>query len=166
MLRIDLTPLSDGVHQLTLTPSPNDIDLDPDLFDDLRVDVQINLAGPRALVALKTHAVATLECDRTLVLYEEPVEGRYQMLFAPPSVTGEADDASVNDDIRPWHPGEHEIDLTEAVRDTILLSLPTRRIAPGAEDAEIPTVFGDDGGIDPRWEALRALREDDSGEQP
>ena len=53
------------------------------------------------------------------------------------------------------------VDLTDAVRDTLLLALPARRVGPGAEDVEIQTVFGaPDGELlgDYRWGALLALR--------
>ena len=45
--------------------------------------------------------------------------------------------------------------------DTVLLAVPARKVAPGAEDIEIPTAFGTPGAeaaIDPRWEALRSLQ--------
>ena len=66
-------------------------------------------------------------------------------------------------------PSERLIDLADAVRDTLLLAVPARKVAPGAEDVEIPTVFGaptaaDGTPIDPRWEALRALQEGDDAD--
>jgi uncharacterized metal-binding protein YceD (DUF177 family) len=55
------------------------------------------------------------------------------------------------------------LDLTTPVRDVILLAVPIRPVAPEAADVEITTSFGGDDDIDPRWTALRTLRE--SGEE-
>ena len=163
MLRIDLTALDDGVHHLTLEPTAADLDLEPEAFGDLRVEVQLDLFNGRAHVELQTYATATMTCDRTLVPFDQTVEGTHELLFVPPAVAERMEaDEEVDEEIRVLHPADRGIDVTDAVRDTILLSLPTRRIAPGAEDLDIETVFGDDpDGIDPRWEALRTLRADD-----
>ena len=74
-----------------------------------------------------------------------------------------------SDDAVPLEDDDAAIDLAGPVRDTLLLSLPARRVAPGAEDVDIPTAFGaetDDDGrpVDPRWDALRALREASDGD--
>ena len=48
------------------------------------------------------------------------------------------------------------------MRDTLLLAIPIRKIAPGAEDTEIIQSFGvpvEQNNIDPRWQALAALKD-------
>ncbi|MDX1530227.1 MAG: DUF177 domain-containing protein [Rhodothermales bacterium] len=142
-------------------------DLPPDAFGDLRIDVQIDHQQDRALVTFTATAAAALECDRTLEPYEQEVSGAHTVLFVlPEQFPGlqAEDEGAPDEDVRPLpDPGE-PLDITEAVRDTLLLALPVRRIAPGAEDLDIPTTFGaltDEEGqpVDPRWEALRKLRD-------
>lgn len=161
MLGIDLTPYKPGLHEATLTPSAESVGLEPETFDDVVVDVRLDLEEDRALVAFTARATATLVCDRTAVTFEQPVEGRYAVLFVLPERLDVLDDA---DDVRPLPPPGAALDLTDAVRDTLLLALPARRVAPGAEDEELPVTFGaerdEDGDvIDPRWEALKKLRD-------
>lgn len=161
MLGIDLTPYQPGLHEATLTPSAASVGLEPETFDDVVVDVRLDLEEDRALVAFTARATATLVCDRTAVTFEQPVEGRYAVLFVLPERLDVLDDA---DDVRPLPPPGAALDLTDAVRDTLLLALPARRVAPGAEDEELPVTFGaerdEDGDvIDPRWEALKKLRD-------
>jgi uncharacterized protein len=43
--------------------------------------------------------------------------------------------------VRVLQPDDEEIELGDAVRDTLLLAVPQRKIAPGAEEVEIPTQF-------------------------
>ena len=161
MLPVDLTPLSNGSHELVLRPSAEAVGLDPEAFADIEVHARLDyhnydVRHRRLLVRFDAAATARLECDRTLVPYEERVEGEHTALF---SATADPED----DEVTLLGPDDHQVDLAEAVRETLLLSLPMRRVAPEARDAALDTTFGadtdDDGApIDPRWEALRNLR--------
>ena len=161
MLPVDLTPLSNGSHELVLHPTPEDVGLDPDVFSDIEVQARLDYHNHdvryrRLLVRFDAAATARLECDRTLVPYQERVEGEHTTLFSASIV---ADDGEV----MLLGPDDQSVDLAEHVRETLLLSLPMRRVAPEARNAPIDTTFGantDDDGtpIDPRWDALRSLR--------
>lgn len=163
MLGIDVTPLKPGLHEVSLTPSAEHLGLDPEVFADVTVEARLDHQEERTLVAFTARATATLECDRTAVEFEQPVEGTYAILFVLPEQLG-GFDADGDDDIRPLPQPGAELDITDAVRDTLLLALPVRRVAPGAEDEPIPVTFGadldEDGNvIDPRWDALKKLRD-------
>ena len=161
MLQINIASLKPGVHHFELKPTIEALDLDPETFADVAVAARLDVQGSRVLVLLQASAQATLTCDRTLVRFQQPVEGTFTLLFAPPEMAQDLDEE--DDNLRVLYPSDQEIDLTDAVRDTLMLALPVRRIAPGAEDADLPMQFGsaDDAEGDPRWEALRALRPSD-----
>jgi len=163
MLCIDITSLKPGRHELTEEPDAQMLDLDPDLFRDISVGIMLEYNGKRLHVMLDAEATATLECDRTLVLFDQDVSGQHALYYAPPAFVDQL--AEGNDDIRVLLPTDQEIDVTDAVRDTLLLALPARRIAPGAEAVELPTTFGapaaEEDTIDPRWQALLKLKEQD-----
>ncbi len=160
MLSIRIAELEDGVHELELTPSADDLELDRALFRDIRIHAHLDRGRDRVLVVLDARAIAMLVCDRTLVDFEQPVQGTYSVLFAPPPLASR--DLDAYEEVRPLLPSDLEIDLTDVTRDTLLLALPQRRVAPGADDVELQTRFGQaDDGIDPRWEALRGLQTDD-----
>lgn len=165
MLTIDISSLSSGIHQLELTPTADAASLDPTTFGDLRVEAELQCHRDRILVKLHATATAELTCDRTLEPYDQPVEGDYNVLFGPPSMVGQ--EGEEFDEVRPLSPSDQEIDLTDVVRDTLLLALPQRRVAPGAEDEPIDQEFGaseeqEDDSVDPRWDELRKLRDDDA----
>ena len=150
MLRVDLTALDDGLHELNLAPSADDLDLDPAVFSDIAVALRLNIAEGTVQADFATRATATLECDRTLAEYRQPVQGTHEVLFT---------DAAIGEDEDP-----PEVDLTEPVRDTLLLALPLRRVSPEAEETDIPTRFGGPAEGEPaddRWDALRRLRDAD-----
>jgi uncharacterized protein len=161
MLPVDLSPLSNGQHDLVLTPEPEALDLDPEAFSDIEVHARLDyhnydVQHRRLVVRLGASATARLECDRTLAPYEERISGEHTALF---SATADPED----EEVTLLGPDEQAVDLAEAVRETLLLALPMRRVAPEARDLPIDTTFGahtdpDGTPIDPRWEALRSLR--------
>ena len=168
MLRVDLSSfdegLDEGVVARTLSPSADDLGLDPEVFSTIVLDLRLDVAERRVLASFEVRAVATLECDRTLVSYQQPVRGDHAVLFVPPDQIPPISD---DDSLLPLPDSETEIDLTEAVRNTLMLSLPLRHVAPKAEHAEITTSYGEqemlDGTpVDDRWDALRSLRSDNS----
>ena len=175
MFRIDLSSLEPGVHHVTREvdisalaapeegASPEDTYEDV-AFGNVKVEAVLDYQPSRALVTFQARTAATLTCDRTLRRFEQPLEGSYAVLFAAPdrSVPDQSDE---HDEVRELSASARYLDLTDAVRDTLLLAVPQRKVAPGAEAEEIDTVFGAPAGqqeepVDPRWEKLRELRSD------
>lgn len=169
MLTVDISSLSPGIHRVERSPSAEAVDLDPATFDQIHVEAELQYHRNRILVTLHAEAIATLTCDRTLKQYEQPVSDTYALLFGPPEMVGQ--EGEEFEEVRPLDPTDNELDLTDVVRDTLLLALPQRRIAPDAPDAPVEETFGpppekveDDSPADPRWEKLRELREDDDSD--
>ena len=160
MLEIRIASLKEGVHEFVLDPEASAVALDPERFADIHVEVRLDVHADRVLADLKASAMATLECDRTLQLFQQALYGSYTVLFASPDLV--AQDEAAYDDVRVLLPSDQAIDLTEVVRDTLLLEIPARCVAPGADDLDLPTRFGEAEGarVDERWEALRKLRSD------
>lgn len=157
MFRVRIAHLAIGLHQETDHPSADDLGLDPEVFSDIAVDLRIDVADRRVLVAFTVSATARLTCDRTLDLYDQPVEGDHAVLFSADTPPDDEEVFLLADD-------DQELDLTAPVHDTLMLALPLRRVSPAAQAAEIPTKFGgpsEDEPADDRWAALRALRDSD-----
>lgn len=165
MLRIDITPFTSGVHHVELSPDPEDLELEAEKFENIHVEARLDCHRDRILVTMTVRGVATLTCDRTLREYQETLEGEYRVLFGPEHMVGADHDHF--DEVRPLHPSDREIDVTDLVRDTLLLAIPHRKVAPGADQEDIQMQFGpaepveedEPRDIDPRWEKLRELRE-------
>ncbi len=163
MFKIDIRSLKAGVHELELSPDPEELDIDGTRFSNIRAAVRIDVNGKRLYVRMSASATALLVCDRTAVDFDHPVKGNYSVVFLPPN---EIDPENEDEDLRPLKVDQQEIDLTNIVRDTLLLAVPIRKIAPGAKDLDIPTSFGEatESDIDPRWSALTKLRSESEGE--
>ncbi|MEX0747855.1 MAG: DUF177 domain-containing protein [Rhodothermales bacterium] len=158
MFRINISSLRPGVHTFEFEPPAEELELDPSKFKEVRIEARLDTQEDRILAILNASATATLECDRTLRLFDQEIAGSFHVLFGSSSLVG--GEGGAFDEIRLLEPGEQEIDLTNVVRDTLLLAVPQRCVAPGAEEENIPTEFGaPEDKIDPRWEALRALKQ-------
>lgn len=165
MIRIDIKPLAPGVHEFEWDIDAEALDLDSEDFGALHLNVRLDFQPTQIFVTMQTKALAHLVCDRTLVKFDQEVVGDYHILFSGSDMFDEEGDKQHEEDIRFLASDEDELDLTEAVRDTVMLSLPQRRIAPGAEAEEIPLQFGQpdgDGYVDPRWEALKQLKQSEN----
>ncbi len=156
MVRIDIASLKGGVNRLEFEPLAEELELDPNLFSDVRVRAEVDVRSDQILVRFEAAALAHLICDRTLKPFTQDVSGSYAVLFS----SRERMTMEGVDDVRSFSASDRTIDVSEPVRDTLILALPTKRVAPGADHVEIPNRFGeaDEEEIDPRWEALRGLR--------
>lgn len=159
MVTLDLVGREEGVYPFTLTPSPETAGLSPEQFEDVRVTGTMDYRTRRVFVSFEVEALACLECDRTLRPFKQHVSGSYALLFVVDDAAGLG--AKSDENVRPFAAGDRELDITDAVRDTLLLALPMRRVAPDAEDLDFPTEYGKDKDEegDPRWAALRKLQD-------
>jgi len=159
MVRLDIGSLKQGLRTDRISPDPGDLGLDGNDFRDIRVTAHLDREGDRILVRLEVEGTARLQCDRTLVDYDQPLESTGSLLYVPADELDELGGPS--DEVLELPAFATELDVTDAVRDLLLLSIPLRRIAPGAESVDLPTRFGApaEEEPDPRWEALRRLRE-------
>ena len=164
MLRIDTSPLKEGVTEFSGSVRPEELELDPEQFSRVYLQVRIDYRQRQVYVVFTVSATAHLTCDRTLVAFDQSVEGGYQLVFSRDPEAGSETGENPGRDLRYLPSNQRYIDLTKDVRDTLLLALPLRRIAPEAEGQSIPLHFGkpDEEHIDPRWETLRMLKEDAS----
>ena len=169
MICIDIKSLTPGIHEFAWQPAAEALELDSGVYRDLEVSARLDFSPSRIFVTLQTRAIAQLVCDRTLVDFDQEVEGTHSILYSSGDLVEDAE--AQDDDIRELKKGDEEIDLTDIVRDTLILSIPARKIAPGADEKEIPLAFGTpqsgEAAIDPRWEALRKLSsmKDDNEEE-
>lgn len=164
MFRIDISSLGTGTHHLVRTTTAESLDLDPERFRDIEVDVDLLCGQDRILVHMQVRTKATLSCDRTLRPFDQSLEGGYSVLFAG-SAAAPSEESDDYEEIRSFSPADLALDLTDLVRDSLLLAVPQRKVAPGAEGKDLPTSFGQEEGehapVDPRWNKLRQLRDDE-----
>ena len=151
MFKFDLSGGAGGGFKLAAI----DLDLDPDVLGEVEVDIVLSHIGGKRHLRIQVRAMATVECDRTLRPFNLPVDGVHELVLIAP---GEESGAEQGIDCIRVPPGQDIVDLTVVVRDTLLLAIPTRKVAPEADGLALQTVFGaPPTQPDWRWEALRQL---------
>ena len=157
MVQLDIKGFRSGVEHHQRALASEELDIDPSDFDGIEFEAELNREGERILVRYTISGTAHLTCDRTSEPFDLPVAGQHLLLFVPEDRVEQMGEES--DDVLGYVPTDEMLDLTVSLRDTLMLAVPTRKIAPGAEDVDIDTEFGtpEADEIDPRWEALRRL---------
>ncbi|MDE2956352.1 MAG: YceD family protein [Bacteroidota bacterium] len=131
-----------------------DLDLDPAVFSAVGVRVEHVRHADRRRLRVAAEADVRLTCDRTLRAFSRKIVGNHEIALLKPGELNEDLPDMSHLVLQPW---QTRIDLTAAVRDTLLLAVPVRKVAPNAEDVEIPMIFG--APDEPEgWEALKQFQ--------
>lgn len=151
--------------QIRLDAFPLDEDL---IARDVTGTAHLTRVGTAILVDARLAAVVPLECVRCLRVFDEPVKVRFTEQFrqSVDVYSGHAiedDELATEEDADPEFviDENHELDLEEAIRQWILLSLPMR---PVCDDCPGPPVEGQGDGdeFDERFAGLANLLTDDT----
>ena len=130
----------------------------------LEVRLRAQSSGSGEVVVRGTlQGVLGRECRRCLDPVEVDVDQEVTLVFTPPDALSTEDDP----EIRQIPVGVNELDLTEAIREELMLDLPAYVVcSPDCKglcpqcgvrlDEETCTCTTDEA--DPRWDALRALK--------
>jgi uncharacterized metal-binding protein YceD (DUF177 family) len=128
--------------------------------------LKVELLKANGIIRLFYHATTTVEvtCDRSLDLFDFNVDCRYEVVFKPGAEESEDDRCA----IRPLNISGNSIEIQNEVRDSILLSIPVKKIHPRFYDeqgniTEFVKIFegeteSDNSQPDSRWDALKVLK--------
>lgn len=118
---------------------------------------------------MSMNAIFDRICDRSLEHYDQPVKAQFTVLFKA-DLKDDVDEVELS--MRPLNVESNQIDLTEFIRDSLLLALPVRSLHPRylnekGEIIEFETRhFGpadsepsENEPIDQRWAKLKQLKE-------
>lgn len=144
--------------------------LDEDLIArDIIGTTHLTRVGAAILVMARLEAIVPVECVRCLRVFDQPVKVRFTEQFRQ-SIDVFSGHAIEDDELTTDEDGEpdfvidanHELDLDEAIRQWIVLSLPMR---PVCDDCPGPPVEGqgDDTKADERFAGLADLLNDNDG---
>ena len=125
-MKIHLPAYPPGVHRIEETLSAKDLDLDPGTFTGtVRALLVLDRHDPYLQFEFDLSATVRLECDRCLAPYEFELEVKTPMLY----VMGRSPADSPDDPEIVYLPaGAADVDITNDLRDFILLAIPSRRL--------------------------------------
>ncbi|MEK7250693.1 MAG: DUF177 domain-containing protein [Bacteroidota bacterium] len=163
-MKIQLGGLSEGIHRYRFRVVSDELNLGGQFRADVDVEAALDKTPTQILLTSKIRTTANFECDRCVAPFEEELSPSYKMLYVfEGSDTGHLDPS----EFQVITPGNNVIDITEDVRQTILLSVPLKLLCNENCKGLCPSCgknlnegecFCKEELLDPRWEQLRKLQ--------
>jgi len=126
-VKVHLPSYSQKVHRIEESVGRDELDLDPQIFvSDIHACLQLDRHDPYLDFRIELKTQVHLDCDRCLESYETTLEAGGPMLF----VLGESpQDEEIDDTEMAYVPRNTvDLDLSELIRDMLILALPGRRL--------------------------------------
>ncbi len=122
-MKIQVGGLSDGIHQYRLQVGPAELGLNGNFTEDIIVEASLDKTGNQFLLKSTIRVNGTFECDRCICQFGRMLQSSYQMYYSADGADhGQIDRAEIQ--VIPT--GLTVIDLSDDVRQTILLSIPLK----------------------------------------
>jgi len=165
-MKLSLVGLSPGVHEFHFEEKPAKWGFEnhPNLRDNIRLDVQLEKAPTHLYLRNHVHTIGRFECDRCLDEFELRLDEAGRIMFSDDSDLVQ----SSAEEVRAFDPEAREIDITEDVRDLLLLAIPAKLLcredckglcAGCGVNLNQETCRCAPRAVDSRWQALQKLVE-------
>ena len=178
-MEIDISRLSTGLHELDFAEAAEELKIENvDMFPNPIVSrVTIDRSETHIYIKATIRSKAHFSCDRCLKKFDQDLVGDLKLYFEVLSQGSSGhladENGDDNDSIRIFRPEMRTIDLTNDIRDTLLLTIPMKvlcsldckGICSGCGvDLNIASCVCVHDDVDPRWEGLKKLLDQDSKE--
>lgn len=161
MLTFKINEIPQGESTETIQLAAESLEVAPYPLLGGECRVRFRRKGDRLRVAFDVNAQVELLCDRSAEPFSYDVKSSYEVVFDP-SVTEDLEDESSA--VRGLNISRNEFSIAQDVRDSVLLSIPLKKVHPRfneegeTSDSGVQQVYSDPDDIDPRWEALKNLK--------
>ncbi len=167
---IQTAGLKDGIYEYSFDPPASEVRLPENFRDTVHVSVRMEKLRQRYIVAVSASTRGHYPCDRCLDDVSVPAEAAFEIFCTTDA--NEIRQIGEDEEVKPLDPNDNRIDLTEEVREFLLLNLPLRKICgeapdgtPLCRDFVMPAEPEKETGEDPRWEGLKNIRIDEEKEK-
>ncbi|RPI13039.1 MAG: DUF177 domain-containing protein [Ignavibacteriae bacterium] len=131
-IKINIGTLNDGTHEIELVSDSKELGLESGIIKDKlyiylemfktsnQLDLRINLKGK-----------FILPCDKCLEMYEHPFENDFELVYVQQAQREEKFD---DDYVKSYSPHMKTIDITDDIRQFVLLSIPMKHVPVMKDD--------------------------------
>ena len=163
-MKIQVGGLADGIHHYQLAAASDSLKLDERFLDQVVVEATIEKSGTQVYLGAEVLAKASFDCDRCLLPFVSPLRSSYRMYYV---TDGGAEGNIDPSELQVMPPGFSVIDLQEDVRQTVMLSVPLKRLCTEKCKGLCPHCGTNwnvgscncaEQAVDPRWEQLIRLK--------
>jgi uncharacterized metal-binding protein YceD (DUF177 family) len=125
-IKINVGILKEGTQIIDFVTDAREIGLEEGLIkNEIFVSVDAFKAAHQIDLDVKVNGTFKLACDRCLEMYEVNFENKFELVYVQKS--GVEDELN-RDYIKPYTPFMRSIDITDDVRDFILLAIPMKKL--------------------------------------
>ena len=164
MITFKISDIPMGKSEREMDFSSEDIALVEVPFKEGYLELDIERLHDSVKVDFFVEGTACLTCDRSLEVFDYPISRSYTVLFRVEHNEDEEDEFTA---ARKLDLNKNKIDLSDMVRETILLDSPIKKLHPRFLDEDgnatkFEIDFGGDDlpeGDDSRWEALKKIQQ-------
>ena len=162
-MRIRISGLENGTYDYDFEDDIDKIELTEPLFGKYNTNVVLNKFDDQIILEASTAAGANFICDRCGIEFKQTVISKYKMIYLLRSI----EDAEEEINITYLSPDTNIIDLSNDVRDYMILSIPMKRVCNEdckglcdkcGSDLNEKQCECEDSEIDDRWKVLTELK--------
>ena len=122
-LKIRISGLSAGSHEYSFTVPSSDLQLDANFDSPVEVKVRLEKVARQIIVRSEIATSASFSCDRCLAGFRQPIAATYAVVY----VEDESEAGRFPpEEVRIVRPDATVIDLSDDVREMVLLSVPLK----------------------------------------
>jgi uncharacterized protein len=162
--RINISNLSEGIHEYDFNTEPFKIGLDERFQSAVKLQVKLDKSARQIFLQAKVRTEGTFVCDRCLDTFIFEVARKYSMVY----VQGDRStiDLKKDEEVQVLSPDTNYIDLDEDARQYIILAIPQKLLCREECEGICPSCGVNrnngrctcyDHVTDPRWDALKKL---------
>lgn len=131
-IRINIGTLNDGTHELNLTSDSKELGLENGIIKDkLEIFLELFKTSNQLDLKVKLKGKMLLPCDRCLEEYEQPFEKDFELVYVQQTAR---EDKFDDDYVKSYSPHMKTIDITDDLRQYVLLSVPMKHVPPVKDD--------------------------------
>jgi len=131
-IKINIASLKEGGQELELVSNAKEIGLDEGFIkESLLVKLELYKLVHQLDINVKISGVLKMECDRCLEAFEKPFETKFELVYVQKSPREEAID---DDYIRTYNPFMKTIDITNDIKEIVILSVPMKKLPDEKQD--------------------------------
>lgn len=125
-IKINIGSLKDGSQQIDLISDSVEIGIDKSIIkNEINIVLELTKTTHQLDIRATVKGKLNLECDRCLEEFSKPFETKFEIVFVQKSPREEA----INDDyIRTYSPHMKQVDITNDIKEMILLSVPMKKV--------------------------------------
>lgn len=151
-MKINISGLSEGVHQYDLSASADELGLAPQFNGDVSANITLEKSNHQILARVNASVKGVFICDRCAEEFIEAVKTSFVQVYSWEQGEATEDD----DDFHLLGKEDNTIDLSLSVAEYIVLAVPVKLLC-GNGCTIPPHVEASTNAVDPRWEKLNTL---------